>query len=594
MISADSSHAGTRKFILWNPPLLSDLEKKNKSEAEEWSGRPISHVRDAVRSSKRAKAAGDSRVEGDHEDASDVLQAGDDDDLEAMTSSMLAEDTPEEDEEAAPSSRRVRALFCNHRGVSKRPWRLGGGASIILDEARLALDRESASASEAAATPIQESPALAVDSAPELSGSVRAEPSKRPRPAGSWSASMYKGLHRDRQHSAGRMAWELATPQTAPWRSFLKWLPGNPWPEPRAQELPLLTASSPEARQAAVCHADIPAGELLEPPSDPLAMYHQRLQKALGEVPQRKSAIVEAATLLACLVEGGMRTLLFCRVRRVAELVLQYCHERLSAKSPHLIAKVKSYRAGYLKAQRRAIERELFSGRLLGAVATNALELGIDIGSLDCVVTVGYPGSASSLWQQSGRAGRGGRNSVTIMVCFDSPIEQFFLRGPERLFRKMPEAALVDTQNPSVLRAHAICAAAEAPLSPWDLRVFGDELGSIVAALRQQRILARVEAGEDAGLGAIEAEAASELESDGAARGSRPRAWRLVPWVQRPSSTVSLRAIDDKRIHIVDASNGNRVIDEIEYGKAVFECFEGAMYMSQGVTYKVRVALLHL
>jgi len=118
-----------------------------------------------------------------------------------------------------------------------------------------------------------------------------------------------------------------------------------------------------------------------------------------------------------------MKTLLFVRVRKVAELLLQYTHEFLGTKDAHLIPLVKSYRGGYMKRARRKIESELFSGRLLGVVATNALELGVDIGALDAVVLLGYPGSAASMWQQAGRAGRGGRDSVAILVTWDAPVD---------------------------------------------------------------------------------------------------------------------------------------------------------------------------
>lgn len=235
-------------------------------------------------------------------------------------------------------------------------------------------------------------------------------------------------------------------------------------------------------------------------------------------IPVRRSAIVETAILLAALVVGGLRTLVFCRVRKVAELLLQYTHERLAAADHEqqqeqklttfsssssslsstnstrprplsLIGKVKSYRAGYLKEHRRYIEQELFNGNLLAVVATNALELGIDIGNLDAVVILGHPGSNSALMQQAGRAGRGGRNGIAILVLYDSPIDQYLARNPESAFHRPPESVHIDVTNPNILRMHTMCAAYELPVCPWDLRLFTPLLGPIVQRLRSDNIL---------------------------------------------------------------------------------------------------------
>lgn len=150
------------------------------------------------------------------------------------------------------------------------------------------------------------------------------------------------------------------------------------------------------------------------------------LERRQESSPRRRNAIVEAAAILAALVRRGVRTLAFARSRRGAELLLLLTYEALLAGAipggALLCAKVKSYRAGYLREQRRSIERALFSGELLAVVATNALELGVDIGCLDVTLLVGCPASAASGAQQAGRAGRSGRDATCIVVAGDSPI----------------------------------------------------------------------------------------------------------------------------------------------------------------------------
>ena len=161
----------------------------------------------------------------------------------------------------------------------------------------------------------------------------------------------------------------------------------------------------------------------------------------------RRSAIYEGSQLLSALVKSNIRTLAFCKVRKLVELLLKYTIQDLEQTAPHLKDSVASYRGGYTMKERRCIEADLFSGKLVGVTATCALELGIDIvryilfikvliavlyvnftvsfqGKLDATIHMGFPGTFSSLWQQAGRAGRCGRASLSIMICFDCPIDQ--------------------------------------------------------------------------------------------------------------------------------------------------------------------------
>jgi len=178
----------------------------------------------------------------------------------------------------------------------------------------------------------------------------------------------------------------------------------------------------------------------------------------------RASTIVEAARVFTALVKHGVRVLCFAHTRKVTELVLRYSMQDMRATAPELTSKIKAYRGGYTKAARRAIERDLFEHRLLGVVATNALELGIDVGSLDVTIHVGFPGSMSSLRQQAGRAGRSGKRGLAIILAYNSPLDQYFVRKPESLFDLPPEAAIVPVDNRHVLRAQLLCASHELPL----------------------------------------------------------------------------------------------------------------------------------
>ena len=181
-----------------------------------------------------------------------------------------------------------------------------------------------------------------------------------------------------------------------------------------------------------------------------------------AELGLRGSALAEAARLQALLVERGLRTLTFAKSRKAAELVHRFTAERLGDDS-----QLSPYRAGYTAAQRREIERRLKDGELLGVSATNALELGIDVGLLDCVISVGFPGTVASLRQQWGRAGRRG-SGLAVLVASEDGLDQFFMREPDKLLGRRVEAAILDHANPRVLAGHVRSAAYEAPLTDDD------------------------------------------------------------------------------------------------------------------------------
>src|SRR5213595_3061327 len=168
------------------------------------------------------------------------------------------------------------------------------------------------------------------------------------------------------------------------------------------------------------------------------------------ELGLRASALGDAARLMAGLVSRGLRTICFAKSRKAAELVHRFAVDRLDAETA---ARLAPYRAGYTPAQRREIERRLVEGDLLGVSATNALELGIDIGLLDCAISVGFPGTVASLRQQWGRAGRRG-HGLAVLVASEDALDQYFMREPEMLIDRRVEAAILDHANPRVLDGH--------------------------------------------------------------------------------------------------------------------------------------------
>jgi DEAD/DEAH box helicase domain-containing protein len=266
------------------------------------------------------------------------------------------------------------------------------------------------------------------------------------------------------------------------------------------------------------------------------------------ELGLRGSPLAEAAKLQASFVERGLRTLTFAKSRKAAELVHRFTAERLGDD-----AHLSPYRAGYTAAQRREIERRLANGELLGVSATNALELGIDVGLLDCVVSVGFPGTVASLRQQWGRAGRRG-SGVAVLVASEDGLDQYFMREPEKLLGRRVEAAILDHANPRVLAGHVRSAAYEAPLTDADAATLGPEA---LAAARRDPELRETPAG--------------------------------IVWAGRdhPAAHVPLRSTDPDAFTVVDASSGS-VLGLVERSRAYSTVHEGAVYLHLGGSYLVR------
>jgi DEAD/DEAH box helicase domain-containing protein len=280
----------------------------------------------------------------------------------------------------------------------------------------------------------------------------------------------------------------------------------------------------------------------------------------------RRSANTEAARLTAALVQAGLRTITFARARRAAEVILRHVRQTLAQETPELAALVKSYRGGYRPDERRQIERELFQGKLLAVTATSALELGIDVGELDAAVIAGYPGTIASTWQQAGRAGRGARESLAILVARDGPLDQYFMRHAAGLFGRPHERAMVAPDNVYVLEKHLPCAARERPLSAQDEALFGPGFVPAMMRLEEQTVLAY---------------------------DSRRDCWRY-PYGDYPAGRVNLRSIAGERFALRDESQNGRVLEEIEASSAFFRVHPGAVYLHQGESYLVtRLDLAH-
>jgi len=271
----------------------------------------------------------------------------------------------------------------------------------------------------------------------------------------------------------------------------------------------------------------------------------------------RRSANSEAANLFTELVSQSIRTLTFARTRRLTELIYTYSRQRLEEIKTALAKKIKPYRAGYLPQERRQIEQELFSGQLLGVVATTALELGIDIGDLEATVLTGYPGSIASTWQQAGRSGRGRDDSLSFLIGLDNPLDQYFMRHPDFFFQKIVENALVNPSNPYILRAHLLCAAWEMPLESGEEKVFG-------SALNQER---------------------AELERKGLLKERNGR-WYLSPAIAYPAQGINIRSTSGENFAIIDTSTDS-LLETIEASVAFFQVHPGAIYLHQGESYLV-------
>ena len=285
---------------------------------------------------------------------------------------------------------------------------------------------------------------------------------------------------------------------------------------------------------------------------------------------ERRSSNLEAKDLFVRLIKEGYQTIAFVRARLLAEVLLRYCQDDLRDAGGGLASRIRAYRAGYLPEERRKIESALFDGDLLGVISTNALELGIDVGSLDAAILVGYPGTIASTWQQAGRAGRRQSESVAVLVGHNAPIDQYLMQNPEYFFQNNPEGAVLDAGNPHILLNHLRCATYEIPIPVSEEESYGDYAPAILELLQDRAFVREVKGRW------------FHTEND------------------YPAGSFSLRNSGENEYTIVDTTEDNRVMGTIDEPSAFTQVHPQAIYMHDAETYFVddldlseRVAYLH-
>jgi DEAD/DEAH box helicase domain-containing protein len=296
--------------------------------------------------------------------------------------------------------------------------------------------------------------------------------------------------------------------------------------------------------------------ELVDSNGSPHGRKHFVLYNPFYDGVGERSTHQETKDLLVSCVKNDLQTLCFTGSRKMAELVTLWAREDARRSSIQLADAICAYRAGYLPEDRRVIETRLKDGTMKGVVSTNALELGIDIGSLDAVIISGYPGTMMSTWQQAGRAGRKGDVSLALLVAQANPLDQYFMNHPDQFFSRSNEHAIVDTENPYIVSGHLLCAAAELPLREDEDRVFfGDSFSQLLPELASTDLIRKT------------------------ARG----------WVYsgrgRAAELVSLGGVPGESFRIM--CHG-RVLETMDRAQAYREAHKGAILLHQGEMFLVK------
>jgi DEAD/DEAH box helicase domain-containing protein len=265
----------------------------------------------------------------------------------------------------------------------------------------------------------------------------------------------------------------------------------------------------------------------------------------------RRSTHQETKDILTLNILQNLQTLCFTTSRQMAELITRWTKEELTkrAKSPNIVT---AYRAGYLPQERRDIENRLKNKNLIGVVSTNALELGIDIGSLDSVIISGYPGSIISSWQQAGRAGRTNADSLVTLVAFQNPLDQYFMKHPDDFFGRPHEQAIIDLHNQYISLGHIMCASSELPINETDKQFFPEMLTESIQALEQENLVRKT-----------------------------PRGF-VYSGTARTTEVVNLESISHQTVTVT--CNGI-LLETLTLNKAYEEAHAGAVLLHQGETY---------
>ncbi|MCJ7565310.1 MAG: DEAD/DEAH box helicase [Candidatus Aminicenantes bacterium] len=269
----------------------------------------------------------------------------------------------------------------------------------------------------------------------------------------------------------------------------------------------------------------------------------------------RRSYVNESRRIAGIFLKHDLQTIVFAQSRLITEVLLTYLKEDIekTVKDEGLI---RGYRGGYLPLKRREIEKGLREGKILGVVSTNALELGIDIGTLDVAVLAGYPGTISSTWQRAGRAGRKTGTSAAVLVASSAPLDQFIVNNPDYFFSKNPEKALINPDNLSILINHIECAAFELPF--MDGEKFGrTDIGEILKFLEDEKLVHH----------------------------SKDK-WYWTSDAY-PADGVSLRSISSDNFVVVDSTEKTKAIAEVDFSSALTTLHEKAIYICEGQQYFV-------
>lgn len=264
---------------------------------------------------------------------------------------------------------------------------------------------------------------------------------------------------------------------------------------------------------------------------------------------------LESQNLFQLFLLNGLQTLCFTISRKMAELVARRSKKEIAEIDERLAAKISAYRAGYLAEDRRKIENRLKKGTLRGVTATNALELGIDVGSLDSVIISGYPGTLMSTWQQAGRAGRRTDDSIVAFVAFQNPLDQYFMKHPQVFFDKPHEHAIIDLANPQIISGHLMCASKEMPVHPRAIKIdFENDVCKHLKSLKEKKLI------EKSGSG-----------------------W-VYSGLDYPPFKVNLGNISSETFKVY---HKGQVLETMDKRQAYTEAHQGAVLINKGETYIV-------
>ncbi len=273
----------------------------------------------------------------------------------------------------------------------------------------------------------------------------------------------------------------------------------------------------------------------------------------------RRSYLLETQRVAGEFLRDDVQTAIFARTRNATEVLLGYVRDdaQRTSRDPQAI---RGYRGGYLPLERREIERGLREGAVRGVVATNALELGVDIGQLGAVVIAGYPGTIASLWQQAGRAGRRTETSAVVLVASAAPLDQYLATHPRYVFERSPEHALINPDNLALLANHLRCAVFELPFAEGEAFGAFQDVDALLEALAEE----------------------GEIHASG----------RTYRWVgsRYPAEQISLRSATDDRIVIQDVTDANArpiIIGEVDRASAPVRVYAGAVYLHEGRSFIV-------